>query len=95
MQRSSKRKVARLEARISPAIYSLVQRAAELQGRSVSDFVVSAAQRAAETTIAKRELIELSRADQEQFAAALLKPAPLAPALRRAMEAHRKLVERP
>lgn len=38
---------ARLEARVSPDALAVVKRAAELQGRSVSDFVVVAAREAA------------------------------------------------
>lgn len=88
------KKSARLEARLTPKVYALVHRAATLQGRSVSDFVVTAAQRAAEEAIGERTMIELSRADQERFAAALLGRAPLASALARAANAHRELVQR-
>lgn len=38
---------ARLEARITPEVHALLKRAAELQGRTLTDFVVSAAQEAA------------------------------------------------
>jgi hypothetical protein len=41
---------ARIEARIAPEALSVVKRAAEIQGRSVSEFVVSAAQEAASRT---------------------------------------------
>jgi len=34
---------ARIEARIAPDALAVVKRAAELQGRSVSDFIVAAA----------------------------------------------------
>ena len=44
-------KNARLEARLTPDIHALLKRAAEIQGRSVSDFVVSAARRAAMKTM--------------------------------------------
>ena len=44
-------RTARLEARIAPEALAVVKRAAELEGRSVSDFVVSAAQEAARKTI--------------------------------------------
>jgi uncharacterized protein (DUF1778 family) len=37
----------RIEARIAPATLDIVKRAAEIHGRSVSDFVVAAAQEAA------------------------------------------------
>ncbi len=38
-------------ARIAPDVLNLVKQAAELQGRSVSDFVVSAAQEAAQRAV--------------------------------------------
>ena len=69
------RKTARLETRIPPAVLELVQHAAAMEGRSVSDFVVAAAQHAAEETIERRDIIALSRKDQERFAAAMLRPA--------------------
>lgn len=85
------KKTIRLEARTTPALYALVQRAANLQGRSVSEFVISSAQQAAYELIEQRESIDLVLADQERFAAALLNPAPVSPALQRAAAAHRKL----
>ena len=83
---------ARLETRISPEGLELVKRAAEIEGRSVSDFVVSAAQEAARQTIADIEIIRLSRAAQEQFAALLLNPPPLSPRLKKAFKRHRRLI---
>jgi GNAT superfamily N-acetyltransferase len=52
---------ARIEARIAPDVLAVVKRAAEIQGRSVSEFLVSAAQDAANRTIEKTEIIQLSR----------------------------------
>ena len=40
-------RTARIEARIAPDALAVVKHAAEMQGRSVSDFVVAAAQEAA------------------------------------------------
>jgi uncharacterized protein (DUF1778 family) len=82
----------RLEARITPDIHALIKRAADLQGRTVSDFVVSTARDAAIRTIEQTEMIHLSQEDQIRFAEALINPAPLAPTMERAMEAHKKLV---
>ena len=69
----------RFEARISREMLALVKRAAEIEGRSISDFVVTAAQDAARRTISETEIIRLSRAAQEQFAALLLNPPTLRP----------------
>jgi uncharacterized protein (DUF1778 family) len=82
----------RLEARISPDTLAVLKRAAEIQGRSLSDFVVAAAQEAAEKAIAETQIIRISVADQQQLAEALLNPPEPVPALRRARDAHRRLV---
>ncbi|MFC4487923.1 DUF1778 domain-containing protein [Tepidiphilus baoligensis] len=75
---------ARLEARISPELHALLKRAAELQGRTLTDFVVSAVQEAAQRAIEQATVIRLSLADQECFAHALLSPPEPTPALKRA-----------
>lgn len=93
MIKQKKTKTARLEARLPRTVYALLQRAAEVEGRSLSDFVVSAAKEAAELTIAQRELMDLTFEDQDRFAAALLEPQPLSPALKRAAAAHDDLIE--
>ena len=85
-------RTARIEARLAPEALAVVKRAAEMQGRSLSDFVVSAAQEAAYRTIEEAHLIRLSLADQQRFVALLLEPAPLAPALERARQAHTQLI---
>jgi uncharacterized protein (DUF1778 family) len=85
-------RTARIEARIAPDALAVVRRAAEIQGRSVSDFVVAAAQEAAQKTVAEAEIIKLSRQAQEQFASLLLNPPAPADALKRALERHRSLI---
>lgn len=67
-------RTSRIEARIAPDALAIVRRAAEIQGRSISDFVVSAAQEAAQKTVAEVEVIRLSHEAQEQFAKLLLNP---------------------
>jgi uncharacterized protein (DUF1778 family) len=86
-------RTARIEARIAPDALAVVKRAAEIQGRSVSDFVVAAAQEAAQRTIEETQIIRLSVEDQRAFADAILNPPPLAPALERAIDRYRKLVK--
>ena len=83
---------ARLEARIAPESLAVVKRAAEIQGRSVSDFVVDAAEQAARQTIEETSIIRLSVADQSRIADALLNPPEPNKALRRAFAAHKQLV---
>ena len=83
---------ARLEARISTELHALLKRAAELQGRTMTDFVVSAVQDAAQQAIERAEVVRLSLADQECFAQALLSPPKPAPALERAFARRSKLL---
>jgi len=75
----------RLEARVSVEQKELIRRAAALQGRSVSDFVVESAQRAAEEIIREQAVIMLSVQDSRTFAAALLNPPAPSPQLRTAI----------
>lgn len=83
---------ARLEARISTELHAMLKRAAEIQGRTMTDFVVSAVQEAAQRAIEQAEVIRLSQADSRRFAEALLSPPPPTPALERAFERRRRLV---
>jgi uncharacterized protein (DUF1778 family) len=82
----------RIEARIAPDALRIVKRAAEMQGRSVSDFVVTAAQEAAHKAIGQARIIQLSVSDQRRFVDLLLHPPARAPALRRARKAHARLI---
>jgi len=50
---------ARLEARISTELHAMLKRAAEMQGRSLTDFVVSAVQEAAQRAIEQGEVVRL------------------------------------
>lgn len=89
----SQQRTARIEARIAPEALAVVKRAAEIQGRSLSDFVVAAAQEAAHRTIEETSLIRLSAEDQRRFVELLLNPPQLTPAMNRAMQAHAELIE--
>jgi uncharacterized protein (DUF1778 family) len=86
-------RTARIEARIAPEALAIVKRAAEIQGRSVSDFVVAAAQEAATRTIEQTQIIKLAIEDQRAFAEAILNPPEPAPALRRAFRRHRDQIK--
>lgn len=83
--------IARLEARLPADVHALLKRAAEIQGRTLTDFVVSAARDAACRTIEEAEVLRLSLEDQRRFAAALLHPPKPNAALRRAARRHREL----
>ncbi len=74
----------RVEARVTPEQKKLLEHAAALEGRSLTDFVLSSAQAAAADTIRRHELLNLTPHDQETFVAALLHPPAPNKALREA-----------
>jgi uncharacterized protein (DUF1778 family) len=79
----------RLEARLTSEQKNLLQRAAEIEGRSLTDFVVSSAQTVAKQVIQEHELLILSAKDREVFISALLNPAPPNEKLRRAVRRYK------
>ncbi|MET3613347.1 uncharacterized protein (DUF1778 family) [Rhizobium aquaticum] len=86
-------KAARIEARIAPDALALVKRAAEIEGRSLSDFVVAAAQAAARRTIEDSHIVRLAEQDQLRFAEALITPQAPTDALKRAKASHQRLIQ--
>lgn len=64
----------RLEARVTAAQKSLIERAAALQGRSVTDFVLTSVQDAARRAIEEHQRLDLSLRDSQTFVEALLNP---------------------
>ena len=66
--------VARLEARVSPEIKALWQKAADLEGRTLTDFVIASVQAAACEVIEQHQTLKLSVEDSEAFVDALLNP---------------------
>ena len=85
---------ARLEARLPAEVHALLRRAAEMQGRTLTDFVVSAARDAAVKTIEIGEIIRLSVDDQRRIADALLNPPEPTAGLRRSFERRNRLLGR-
>ena len=93
--RATKQAPARLEARISNELHTTVKRAAKIQGRTMTDFVIMALQEAARQAIEQSELMRLSAADQQAFASALIDPPKPNAALKRAFVKGRKLLVAP
>lgn len=83
---------ARLEARIAPEVHEILKRAAEIEGRSLTDFVVAAASAAARLTIAQTEVLHLSQESARAFASLLVDPPAPAPAMERARAHHERLI---
>jgi uncharacterized protein (DUF1778 family) len=80
------RKRSRLEARISAEEKELLKRAADLQGCSLTEFVVRSAQEAARKAVWEHQMMSLTARDTEAFVKALLKPPAPSKNLKRAAE---------
>lgn len=83
----------RLMARISDDQKRLLQRAAEIRGQTLTEFVVSAAQDAATRAIVDQEVIDFSLRDSRAFAEGMLDPPPVNASLRAAARRYRKIME--
>ena len=83
---------ARLEARVSRAHKALFKKAAELQGCSLTDFMVNSAVEVANRTVRESEFMDFTQRDRMAFVQALLQ-APASPnaKLRSAAERYAKL----
>jgi len=83
--------VERLEGRVSRETKALCQKAATIQGRSLTDFVVNSAVEAATRTVQENEFIALTQRDRVAFVEALLNaPAPNT-RLQKAAERHAQM----
>jgi len=76
----SKRKAAqskayRFDARLNEGQKVLIQKAADLEGRTMTDFVLRSAEAAAERTLQDRVMLLLSARETEVFVEAILNPA--------------------
>jgi uncharacterized protein (DUF1778 family) len=65
----------RFDARLNEEQKLIIQRAADIEGRTMTDFVLYSAQKAAERTIEQRALLTLSTRETESFVKAILSPA--------------------
>jgi uncharacterized protein (DUF1778 family) len=83
---------ARLEARISQEAKALVQKAADLQGRTLTDFVVASVQAEACRVIEQHQTLKLSGEDSEAFVDAILNPPQPNEALKSAAFRYKKLL---
>ena len=81
----------RLEARVDPELKELFQRAADLQGLTLSDFLISSLRDSALRTLHEHEVLRLSRRDSMAFAAALLSPPAPNAKLKAAARRYRRL----
>lgn len=64
--------MSRIDARIPLSVRETIDRAAAMQGRTRTDFLIAAALEKAEQVIAEQSLVRLALEDQRTLAAALL-----------------------
>ncbi len=89
---TGRRKRSRLEARISAEEKELIKRAADLQGCSLTEFVVRSAQEAARKAVKEHQMMSLTARDSEAFVKALLKPRVSSKKLKRAAERYNEIM---
>ena len=82
-------RVQRLETRVTAEQKLLIERAAALQGRTVTDFVLTSVQDAARRAIEAHQQLELSVCDSDAFVEALLNPKPVNDRLRDTIRRYR------
>ena len=87
-------KTARLEARLTDEQKALLQHAADLTGRSLTEFVVSSAQEIAARTVREHDVLTLSGRDRQVFVDALLKPSSPSRRLRQAARRYKSVSDR-
>jgi len=80
----------RLETRVTAEQKMLIERAAALQGRTVTDFVLTSVQEAARRAIEEHHQLELSVRDSQAFVRALLDPQPVNERLRQTVRRYRE-----
>ena len=84
----------RFDARLNEEQKMLIQKAADLEGRTMTDFVLRSAQAAAERTLRDRTMLVLSARETESLVDALLNPAEPGATLRAAAQQYKKTVGR-
>ena len=92
--KAAKAKPYRFDARLSEEQKILIQRAADLEGRTVTDFVLHSAEAAAERTIEERAMLILSARETEAFVDAIFHPAEPGPVLRAAVQQYKNATGR-
>ena len=83
-------KAERLEARVTRQLKRLIEQAAEIEGRSITDFIVTSAQAAAKQVIQEHTALKLTARDREVFVQAVLNPPKPNARLRQAVQRYKR-----
>lgn len=81
-----------ISADVTAHLRAKIEEAAAWRGMPIGNFVIEAAVRAADEVIERERLIQLSRADAEQILDLLANPPEPNDALRKAADAHQRLI---
>ena len=92
-RQAPKSKSYRFDARLNEQQKLLIQRAADLEGRTMTDFVLNSAETAAKRTIEGRAMLILSARETQAFVEAILSPAEPGPVLRAAARRYKASLE--
>lgn len=84
----------RLEARVSREQKMFFQRAADLKGQTLTDFMIGSLQEAAVKTVEECSVIRLTLEDRKVFVQALMNPPAPNEVLQRAAERYRRSMAR-
>lgn len=84
---------ARIEARIPIEIQQMIKQAANLEGRTLTDFMIKALSEAAKQTIEENQMVKLSMADQQRFVEIMRSSNQPTVAMQEAMKLHEKMVQ--
>lgn len=85
-------KRARIDLRTHERVKETIERAAELSGKTLSEFITSAAEEAARAVLASHEQMKLGEAARKTFFAALAKPPAPSTRLRKAAERYKRTI---
>ena len=85
-------KTERLEARVPVALKKVIQRAADLQGLTLTDFVIASLDKSAREAVREHEVMQLNAEDSLRLAKALINPPAPNAALKKAAARHQKMV---
>jgi uncharacterized protein (DUF1778 family) len=80
----------RLETRVTAEQKSLIEHAAALQGRTVTDFVLTSVQDAARRALEEHQRLDLTVRDTAAFVDALIHPRPVNARLRDTVRRYRR-----
>ena len=83
----------RLEARVTAELKAMFQRAADLRGLTLTDYVINSLVDSSQQVIRDHEVLTLSGRNREVFLEALMNPPPASPKLVAALARYRESIE--